>query len=100
MAQAPCSPASLEPTDVAGREYSLVAADEHEPDDLPATLLPGQLVAGRYEIKRLLGKGGNGAVYEGVHAMVGHRVAIKVIHRALAEREEVLARFRREAKIC
>ncbi len=58
----------------------------------------GSVIAGKYEVKRLLGQGGMGAVYEGVHSEIGKRVAIKVIDPAHAGSEEVAARFRREAR--
>ena len=65
-----------------------------------AHLPEGYLVGGKYVIKRLLGEGANGSVYEGEHSEIGHRVAIKVVHKALAAREDIIARFRREARIC
>ena len=43
-------------------------------------LQAGFVIDGKYEIKRLLGSGGSGSVYEGEHATIGHRVAIKVVH--------------------
>src|SRR5688572_7737352 len=67
-----------------------------DPGHLPA----GYMLGGKYEIKRLLGEGANGSVYEGEHAEIGHRVAIKVVHKNLAAREDIIARFRREARIC
>jgi serine/threonine-protein kinase len=80
-------------------EATTLVNSEAEPEQ--AKPLPvGFVVGGKYAIKRLLGMGGNGAVYEGEHNTVGHRVAIKVAHRALAERQDIIARFRREARIC
>jgi serine/threonine-protein kinase len=66
----------------------------------PAHLPEGYVVGGKYQIKRLLGEGANGSVYEGEHSEIGHRVAIKVVHKTLAAREDIIARFRREARIC
>jgi tRNA A-37 threonylcarbamoyl transferase component Bud32 len=63
-------------------------------------LAPGFEVGGKYVIKRLLGEGANGSVYEGEHSQIGHRVAIKVVHPALAARDDIIARFQREARIC
>ena len=60
----------------------------------------GSLVGGKYVIKRVLGSGGNGAVYEGEHTAIGHRVAIKVARLSQKERAHALARFSREARIC
>ena len=58
----------------------------------------GQVLNERYRVERLLGSGGMGAVYEGRHAIVGKRVAIKMLHADLATNEEVLKRFYREAQ--
>ena len=58
----------------------------------------GERVAGKYELKRLLGSGSMGAVYEGVHIDLGKRLAIKLIHPEFGESPEVVARFRREAR--
>ncbi|HEX3344152.1 MAG TPA: serine/threonine-protein kinase [Polyangiaceae bacterium] len=58
----------------------------------------GERVAGKYELKRLLGSGSMGAVYEGVHIDLGKRLAIKLIHPEFGESAEVVARFRREAR--
>jgi serine/threonine-protein kinase len=66
----------------------------------PAHLPDGYTLNGKYVIKRLLGGGANGSVYEGEHAEIGHRVAIKVVHKNLALREDIISRFRREARIC
>lgn len=62
-------------------------------------LVIGQTIDGRYQITRLLGEGGMGAVYEAIHAGTGRRVAVKVIvSDDLAKNYEVVGRFQREAK--
>jgi len=58
----------------------------------------GERVAGKYELKRLLGSGSMGAVYEGVHVDIGKRLAIKLIHPEFGDSPEVVGRFRREAR--
>ena len=40
----------------------------------------GRTIHGRYKIKRLIGEGGMGGVYEGEHLEIGKRVAIKLVH--------------------
>lgn len=60
--------------------------------------LIGQTIAGKYQIKRLIGAGGMGSVFEGEHVEIGKRVAIKVIDPSHASSSEVAARFRREAR--
>src|SRR5690349_19504922 len=58
----------------------------------------GQLISGRYRITSLVGEGGMGAVYLAEHAHMRKRFALKLLHPKMAENEEVLARFRREAE--
>ena len=58
----------------------------------------GQTIDGKYQIVRLLGQGGMGAVYEATHLGTGRRLALKVIiANAPISRESVL-RFQREAR--
>lgn len=57
----------------------------------------GELVADRFRIRRLLGAGGMGCVYEAEHIHLGRRVALKFLRRA--ERDDGgLERFEREAR--
>src|SRR5262245_59156852 len=60
-------------------------------------LVPGTTL-GKYEIKRQLGRGGMGAVYEAVHRDLKKRVAVKVLSQALAANEEARQRFLREGE--
>jgi len=53
---------------------------------------------GPYRIVRLLGKGGMGAVYEGIHEAIERRVAIKVLHAELGRRADLSTRFINEAR--
>jgi len=53
---------------------------------------------GKYEIIRLIGEGGMGAVFEARHTEIRRRVAIKLLNPALAHDLEALARFTREAR--
>ena len=61
--------------------------------------LIGQIVGGRYEIVRLIGKGGMGAIYEVRNTRVGRSFAMKTLIGQAAEDADVLARFRREADV-
>lgn len=55
-------------------------------------------VIGPYHIARLLGSGGMGTVYEGVHQVIGRRAAIKIIHPKYAFDEDMTRRFFAEAR--
>ncbi len=56
------------------------------------------LVAGKYELVRLIGRGGMGSVWEGRHTSLGTRVAIKFIEAEYAASNEARARFDNEAR--
>ncbi len=58
----------------------------------------GATLAGKYSIRRLIGRGGMGAVYEGEHIEIGKRVAIKILDKEHSRSDEVGARFRREGR--
>ncbi len=53
---------------------------------------------GPYELTKLIGRGGMGRVYLGVHTELGTRVAIKVLADDLADTAEALERFVSEAR--
>ncbi len=57
----------------------------------------GSVLADRYRVVRKLGEGGMGIVYEGIHTVIGRRVAIKMLHPQFATSADVVARFHREA---
>jgi serine/threonine-protein kinase len=58
----------------------------------------GDVVDGKYRIVRLLGEGGMGAVYEGENTRIHRRVAIKVLHSTVAQAQDAVQRFEREAQ--
>lgn len=53
---------------------------------------------GPYEVRRLLGKGGMGAVYLAADRALDRMVAIKMLPLRLAEEPEIVERFQREAR--
>ena len=59
----------------------------------------GDFVAGRYELKAVIGEGGMGMVYRAIQHPVGRSVAVKVLLGEFANDEMKQARFMREAKI-
>jgi serine/threonine-protein kinase len=54
-------------------------------------------VAGKYRLTRLLGRGGMGTVWEGVHESLGTRVAVKLIELEHVQSPDSLRRFENEA---
>ena len=58
---------------------------------------PGQVLAGKLRIVRLLGAGGMGAVFEVEHELTRHRRALKLLHPQMAGIPSVVERFLREA---
>jgi len=60
------------------------------------SLAPGSLIGNRYEILRILGEGGMGAVYEARDRELDRVLALKVIRPELADNHEVLQMFKQE----
>lgn len=59
-------------------------------------LKEGTILAGRYEILKLLGRGGMGAVYKARDIDLDRTVALKLIRPELAKNPEILRRFKQE----
>ncbi len=66
-------------------------------DTQPFAIHPATL--GPYRVERLLGRGGFANTYLAVHSKTGEAVALKVLHTHRWDDEEMLARFRQEAKV-
>ncbi len=58
----------------------------------------GTILAEKYLLVRMLGEGGMGVVFEGRHEFTRRRVAVKLLHPHLSQREDMVARFMREAR--
>lgn len=69
-----------------------MAADERDP-------LVGQVLLGKLDVLRVVGKGGMGSVYEVEHLITHHRRALKLIKPELVERRTYLKRLIREAGV-
>ncbi len=61
--------------------------------------LLGTVLAGTYQVTRMLGEGGMGRVYEARHLrLASRRFAIKILHAELVRNSDSLVRFQREAE--
>jgi serine/threonine protein kinase len=72
--------------------------DRTTPLSLAHTNPDGRVVADRYRLRALLGKGGTGVVYEGEHIESGEKLAIKMLLPDLPDAEQIAERYRREAQ--
>lgn len=62
--------------------------------------IPGEVFAGRYEIKSVLGQGGMGVVYRAVDRELDEQVAIKLLHGEMVRRDaSLLERFKQEIRL-
>ena len=64
-----------------------------------AQFVPGTLLASRYRIVGLLGRGGMGEVYRADDLKLGQSVALKFLPIQLAQRPDRLARFHQEVRL-
>ncbi len=92
-ARASSSPEAAKRADTPRRSPATVAPTPHGP------LQPGAVLAGRYRIVALLGRGGMGEVYRADDLTLGQPVALKFLPIGLQRDGERLARFRSEVSI-
>ena len=84
----------------ARRRYHARSMDHPgRPNDSRGHPLDRRLVGGRYTIEGLLGRGAMGSVYRARHVLTNNQVALKCILPSETQREQVVARFRREVSI-
>src|SRR4051812_24945837 len=69
--------------------------DATPPTDDP---LIGRVLSERDRILRKVGEGGMGTVYQAEHALIGKKIALKVLSPELTRRADLVARFLQEAK--
>jgi serine/threonine-protein kinase len=58
----------------------------------------GELIAERYELEELVGKGGMSSVYRAKDRLLERTVAIKLLHEHYSRDDDYVERFRREAR--
>ncbi|HVZ73759.1 MAG TPA: serine/threonine-protein kinase, partial [Polyangia bacterium] len=67
-------------------------------DDSAPIDFKGRIVGGRYRVLRVLGEGGMGTVYAAEHVDIGKGVAVKILHPQYSRQQDLVERFRREAR--
>jgi eukaryotic-like serine/threonine-protein kinase len=58
----------------------------------------GDVIAGRYELVELIGRGGMSSVWKAHDRLLDRTIAIKLLHEQFTQDEEYVERFRREAR--
>ncbi len=102
---APCTPSSqadrytraVGSSESGTRDDTSVTEPQRVHEEQPA-LAAGTVLAGRYEIQRLIGEGGMGEVYLARHKGIDKLVAIKLLAPDRARRPKTISRFIQEAK--
>jgi serine/threonine-protein kinase len=85
-------PTERAPTKVASIPPVPGSREQHFADPLI-----GRLIAERYRVLELIGRGGMGVVYKAEHARIGKVLALKLLTGELTRDQEQVARFKREA---
>jgi len=94
-APTPAAPAAAPPP---GTDRTMTAPPTPARPVSVGGLVPGDVLANRYRIQRLLGKGGMGAVFLAHDEVLGDVVALKIISSAWSSDESAMIdRFKREA---
>lgn len=81
---------------VAAAAAGLAGSQDEVPSERENFPKPGDVVAGKYRIEKVLGRGGMGTVFAARHDDLEQTVALKVLHSAAPT---AAARFQREARI-
>jgi serine/threonine-protein kinase len=70
-----------------------------DPQNLPQSpVKPGDILAHKYRVEKVLGVGGMGVVVAAMHTELDERVALKFLLPSAAQNPSVVARFNREAR--
>ena len=93
----PRASSSSESTSAGFNSAGSSSADSNSASDGSATVV-GTVIGGRYYVRRLIGEGGMGRVFEAEHIDIGRRVALKILHPAYSQTPDLVERLRREAR--
>ncbi len=79
-------------------DRTITRVTEPSPDSAAAAPEPGQVVAGKYSVDRVIGAGGMGVVVAATHLELNQVVALKFMQPSALANGEASARFLREAR--
>lgn len=85
----------MPPDDLAGKKSILASTSENA----AVSVEVGSVLAGKYRVEKILGKGGMGVVVAAMHLHLREQVALKFLLPSVGRTEEFNARFLREAKV-
>ena len=81
-----------------GGGEALEAMSVNDPSESRVPVHPGDILAGKYRVERVLGVGGMGVVVAAHHLQLDQRVALKFLLPAALRNPEAIERFGREAR--
>src|SRR5450432_4902195 len=84
------------PTQPRPPSSGLVALSQQDVIEMP--FVPGEIIAGKYEVQKLIGSGGMGYVVSALHVELGERVALKFLRPEALAIPELVERFARAAR--
>ncbi len=99
------APVPAAPADVPAVSAAVPAAAALPPAGLASlppgakTSAPGMMIAAKYEIRRVLGEGGMGVVYEGYDGALERKVAVKQMRPEIRASARERQRFLKEARV-
>ena len=86
------------PVPLAALEQGSTKLEFPKEEDSLGVDFTGRVIDSRYRVLRKIGEGGMGTVYAGEHVEIGKGVAIKILHPAYSTQQDLVERFRREAR--
>ena len=95
---APSRPSARMPVPLSLLETGSTKLQFPKEDDAAGVDFTGRVIDSRYRVIRKIGEGGMGTVYAGEHVEIGKDVAIKILHPAYSTQQDLVERFRREAR--
>jgi serine/threonine protein kinase len=69
------------------------------PEVSSAAFRPGEVIAERYQVRRMVGRGGMGEVYEVFDVELQERAALKTIRSELSDDPQMVVRFKQELRL-